>query len=308
MGSETNVPGPSPAEVALQQSQADLLNQQRQIIEEQRAQQKILLPFLAEQEGFEVEMDDGGNIKSIKKKADPDDAKRKELEGMYLDRSLQAMKGELPLDPALEESLKSSEEQMREKLQSQFGPGYETSSPAIETLSQFMRSSEILREGARTGQLTLSEQLGITREQQEQFTRGSATDALRNTAIGDPMTFAGAFGQTARGYGQAQSPYLQQRQMQAQASSANSDRLYKLLGAGIGAGGQIGASFAMSDPDIKDDLVHISDTLDGLPVYEYTRKDTGERMIGVLSSDVEAKMPWAVSTRGGYDVVDYERV
>ena len=121
------------------------------------------------------------------------------------------------------------------------------------------------------------------------------------------MTFAGAFGQTARGYGQAQVPFLQQRQMQAQASSSNSDRLYRLLGAGIGAGGQIGASY-FSDPELKTDLIHISDTLDGIPIYEYTRKDTGERMLGVLSSDVEAKMPWAVLTRGGYDVVDYERV
>lgn len=307
MGGETNVPGPSPAEIALQQSQADLLNQQRQIIEEQRAQQKIMLPFLAEQEGFDVELDDGGNIKSIKKKADPEEAKRKELEGMFLDRSLKAMKGELPLDPALEESLASGEQQLREKLQSQFGPGYETSSPAIETLGQFMRSSEILREGARTGQLTLSEQLGITREQQDQFSRASSTDALRNTAIGDPLTFAGAFGQTARGFGQAQTPYLQQRQMQAQASSANADRLYKLLGAGIGAGGSMGAAY-FSDPELKGDLVFISETMDGIPIYEYTRKDTGEKMIGVLSSDVEAKMPWAVGTRGGYDVVDYERV
>jgi len=307
MGGKTTVPGPSAAEQALQQQQVEMLKQQQSILEEQRAQQKILLPFLAEQEGFDIEMDDKGNIKGIKKKLDPDDAKRQELETAYLDRSLKAMRGELELDPALEESLKSGETALREKLQSQFGPGYETSSPAIETLSQFMRSSEILREGARTGQLTLSEQLGITREQQEQFSRGSATDAFRQTAIGDPLTFAGAFGQSARGYGQAAQPYMQNRFAQAQASSSNSDRLFKLLGAGIGAGGQMGAAY-LSDPDIKDDLVQISKTLDGIPVYEYTRKDTGERMIGVLSSDVEAKMPWAVGTKGDYDVVYYDKV
>lgn len=307
MGSKTQVPQPSAAETALQESQADLLKQQKEMIEEQRAQQKILLPFLAEQEGFDVEMNDNGTIKSIKKKLNPDDAKRKELEGMYLDRSLKAMKGELPLDPALEDSLKTGEQQLREKLQSQFGPGYETSSPAIETLGQFMRSSEILREGARTGQLTLSEQLGITREQQDQFSRGSSTDALRNTAIGDPMSFAGAFGQTARGYGQAQVPFLQQRQMQTQASSSSSDRLYRLLGAGIGAIGQ-GAAAYFSDPDMKRDLTLISRTMEGIPIYEYIQTETGERMLGVLSSDVEAKMPWAVLSRGGYDVVDYEKV
>jgi len=306
-GGDSAVPQPSAAEIALQEAQAHMLEQQTQIIQEQRDQQKILLPFLAEQEGFDVEMNENGTIKSIKKKDNPEDAKRKELEGMYLDRSLKAMRGELELDPALEESLKTGEQQLREKLQSQFGPGYETSSPAIETLGQFMRSSEILREGARTGQLTLSEQLGITREQQEQFSRGSSMDALRGSAIGDPMSFAGAFGQAARGYGQAQVPYLQHRQMQAQSNSASSDRLYKLLGAGIGAGGQIGAAY-FSDPELKGDLIPISATMEGITVYEYTRKDTGERMIGVLSSDVEEKMPWAVLSRGGYDVVDYEKV
>ena len=308
-GGDSAVPQPSAAEVALQQAQASLLQQQTQIIQEQRDQQKILLPFLAEQEGFDVEMNENGTIKAIKKKADPEDAKRKELESMYLDRSLKAMRGELELDPALEESLKTGEQQLREKLQSQFGPGYETSSPAIESLGQFMRSSEILREGARTGQLTLSEQLGITREQQEQFSRGSSMDALRGSAIGDPMSFAGAFGQAARGYGQAQVPYLQQRQMQAQASSASSDRLFRLLGAGIGAGGQIGAAAVpFSDAELKRDLVHIGKTMEGIPIYEYTLTLTGERMLGILSSDVEEKMPWAVLSRGGYDVVDYEKV
>jgi len=306
MGSSTNVPQPSAAEQELQKAQADLLGMQKKIVEQQQAQNKILLPFLAEQEGFDVELDDAGNIKSIKRKFDPDEAKRKELESGFLDRSLKALKGELPVDPALERSLGSSEEALREKLQAQFGAGYETSSPAIETLQQFRESSEILREGARTGQLTLSEQLGLTREQQRQFTQGAQADALRNTAIGDPMSFAGAFGQVARGYGQAQVPYMQNRQLQAQIKGANSDRLYKLLGAGISTAGQIGSAAIMfSDPELKDDMIPVGLTRQGFTIYEYTLKTSGERMLGVLSTEVEPMLPEAVLRRGDWDVVDY---
>ena len=116
MGSGSSAPQPSAAEQELQRAQAELLGQQRQIIEEQRQQQRILLPFLAEQEGFDIEMNDNGTIKSIKRKFDPDEAKRKELESGFLDRSLKALKGELPVDPALERSLESSEQALREKL------------------------------------------------------------------------------------------------------------------------------------------------------------------------------------------------
>lgn len=305
MGGQS-APQPSAAEQQLQQSQAELLQQQRQIIEEQRAQQRILLPFLAEQEGFDITTDDNGNITSIKKKFSADDAKRQELESGFLDRSLKALKGELPVDPALESSLETSEQALREKLQAQFGAGYETSSPAIETLGEFNKNKELLREGARTGQLTLSEQLGLTREQQRQFTQGGAMDALQGSAVGAPMTFAGAFGQVARGYGQAQQPYLQNRQMQAQMSMANQDRLYRLIGAGIGAGGQAGSAAIMfSDPELKDDVVPVGMTRDGLPIYAYTLKTTGERFLGVMSPDVEAILPEAVLQKQGWDVVDY---
>lgn len=274
---------------------------------QQQEQQKILLPFFAEQEGFDVELDTEGNLTSISRRADPDEAKRKELETAFLDRSLAAMRGELPVDPALEDSLAAGEQQLREKLQTQFGPGYETSSPAIESLEQFRQSAETLRSEARTGQLTLAEQLGITREQQRQFTTQSSADALRTSAIGDPLTFAGAFGQVARGYGQAQVPYQQQRQMQVQASISNRQQNMALIGAGIGAAGTIFGG-RLSDADLKGDLVLISHTKHGIPIYAYTRIDTGERMIGVLSRDVEPVIPGAVATKHGYDVVDYEMV
>lgn len=290
----------------LQKAQAEQLKFQQKLLEQQAKQQEILLPFLMEQEGFDVEME-GGMIKSIKKRADPDEAKRKELEQMYLDRSISAMKGELPVDPALERSLEDQERMLREKLQGQFGEGYETASPAIETLGEFFRSSEQLREGARTGQLTLSEQLGITREQQRLYARQSGTDAIRTGAIGDPLTIAGAFGQSAQGFGAAIMPYMQQRGMQMQAKASNASNLYQLLGAGIGAMGKIGSAAIMfSDPAGKENFVQIAETLDGLPIYEYNLIGDTEKRLGVLSTDAEKLYPEAIYSRYGWDAVDYD--
>ena len=300
MGSKVSVPGPSKEERELQKNQAELLAIQRQIIEQQQRQNAILLPFLAEQEGYDVEVDSNGNLTKITKRHDPDDAKKKELESGLLDRSLKALKGELPVDPGLEESLQKQEQDLRQRLAAQLGPGYETSTPGIETLVQFFRTSEILRDGARTGQLTLAEQLGITREQQDIYSRQASQDVLRQSAIGDPLTFAGAFGQTARGYGQAQVPFIEHRKMQTQASIANAQSSASMFGAGLGL---IGALF--SDDALKEDIVLVATRDDGLNMYEYTFKPTGERMIGVLASEVETLYPDLVGTKGGYDVVDY---
>lgn len=301
MGGSTKVPGPSAEERELQKNQAELLALQRQMIEQQNAQNAILLPFLAEQEGFDVTTNETGNITSISKRPDALADKRRQLEEGLTQRSLDALAGNLPVDPALEQNLTQQENELRERLATQFGPGYETSTPAIETLGDFFRNSEVLREGARTGQLTLAEQLGLAREQQNDFSRGASQDVLRQTSIGDPLTFAGAFGQVARGFGQAQQPYIQQRQMQAQASAQNNASRMSLFGAGLGA---IGAFF--SDEDVKGDKVLISYTKHGLPIYEYTRKDTGERMLGIMAQDAEEMFPGAIYERNGYMVVQYK--
>jgi hypothetical protein len=167
-------------------------------------------------------------------------------------------------------------------------------------MDQFNRTSEILKEGARTGQLTLAEQLGITREQQDIYSRQASQGVLRQSAIGDPMSFAGAFGQNARGYGQAQIPFIEHRKMQLDASKANAANGMGIMGAGLGLLGAL-----LSDPRAKKDIVPVLTREDGITIYEYTLVTTGERMIGVLSTDVEELYPNAVGNKGGYDVVDY---
>lgn len=299
MGGGVKVPGPSKEERALQAQQAELLKTQTQILQGQQKQQAVLLPFLAEQQGFDVTTDADGNITSIHKRDSELDRMKQELDQQLTQRQLDALAGNLPVSPALEKELGRQESTLREKLSKQFGPGYSTTTPGIQALGDQNTNAEALREGARNAQLTLAEQLGIAREQQNQYTQQTNQDFLRQVAVGDPLTFAGAFGQVAAGYGKAQEPYIQQRQMQLQASIANSQSSASIFGAGIGL---IGSLF--SDDELKSDLVFVSNGPAGIPIYEYTID--GERRLGVLASDVETTHPGLIGERFGYRTVQYE--
>jgi hypothetical protein len=310
MGGQAKVPAPSAEERALQKAQSDLLNQQRQIIEAQQAQQKILLPFLAEQEGYNVELDEMGNIKKISKTPNETETLRNTLDKELAEHSLKALRGELPVDPALEQSLTEQQQTLRERLSAQLGTGYETSSAGIEALGKFDANASSLRSAARKGELTLSEQLGLAREQQNDYSRMSSQDFLRQIGVGDPVSFAGAYGQIASGYGQAQQPYIQQRSLQYQASQQSKNNMYGLLGSAIGAAGSVfaspaGSAFLFSDESLKEDAVPISwHARLGVPIYTYTIG--GVQKIGVFAGDVEAKRPNAVNERYGYKTVNYE--
>jgi hypothetical protein len=310
-GGGVSVPPPSAEERELQRQQAETLKLQREILEQQRMQSKVLIPFLAEQEGFDVTTDEFGNITAIGKKPKTElDLMKDEIEKAFTERSLKALKGELPVDPALEETLKVQEQELRNKLSTQLGPGYETSTPGIETLGNFFRSAEILREGARTNQLTLAEQLGITREQQRQFREQSATDLLTQQGQQVPLTLAGAFGQNAAGFGRAQEPFIRHREMQLQASIANSQSRASMFGAGVGALGSIIG--VLSDERLKLDIEIIGWQRNlGVPIYQFRFTDDPEdmRRFGLMAQDVLKVRPDLVyRDEQGNLMIDYGSV
>ena len=304
MGSKVTVPPPSAEERALQAAQKESLDLQRQILEEQRAQNKILLPFLADQEGYDVETDDNGNIKKISKRADELQDMKKNLERAYTERALKAVKGELPVSPALEEEYRIGERDLRSKLSQQLGPGYETSSPGIETLGNFFRGKEIVYEGARKDEMSLAEQLSLTREQQNIYSKNTSLDNILQGAQEAPSRWAVGFGQSAQGYGQAQQPYIQHRQMQLQASIANAQSKASMFGAGLGL---VGALF--SDARLKHNIERIGqDERTGFPIYRFTYTHTGQEHIGYMAQDVIQTRPDAIlyDDETGYLLIDYE--
>ncbi|MFQ5915797.1 MAG: hypothetical protein ACE5JS_21700 [Nitrospinota bacterium] len=196
-------PPETPEEIALQREQVELLRQQREMLERTfqqqeafgprledifnvqtdiaREQLRILQEQLPEQEALREEQ-----LRRIAEEEREFGPLRRDIERGFLERSQAALRGELPVNPALLRGLEKSEEELRERLRRQLGPGFETSTPGIEALAEFGERRESLLEGARRADLTLAEQFGLARD---------ASDFARfNPAFGAPdIPFFGGF-------------------------------------------------------------------------------------------------------------------
>lgn len=166
---------------------------------------------------------DANRIVGFNPIVDPNEALRGEIETGFLERTQAALKGELPVNPALLKDLGQQEEDLNARLFRNLGPGFETSTPGIESLSEFATFRENILESARRGDLTLSEQLGITRERSNE---ARIDDTIARILGINQATLPGAagLGGVAAGFGAAQIPFQQQRQLQTQASLANAQQ------------------------------------------------------------------------------------
>lgn len=73
--------------------------------------------------------------------------------------------------------------------------------------------------------------------------------------------------------------------------------------------GQIGSGIAASDPRLKEDVEYLGTLPNGLNVYEYTYKHTGERSVGVMADEVEALLPDALGPEVfGFKTVNYDKI
>jgi len=131
-------------------------------------QQQMLQPILLEQAGIKTLTDESGAVIGYEAIPDPLDPMRDEIQQLELQRSLAALKGELPIDPAMERQFSKMEEDMRAELYRNLGPDYATSTPGIEAMSEFNSMKASVYDQARRGELTTAEALSLAREQQSQ--------------------------------------------------------------------------------------------------------------------------------------------
>ena len=116
-GGDINVPPPSEEEKALQAEQVELLRFQRDALSEQLRQQELLSPLLFESAGIQPTLDSEGRVIGFTSIDDPqaerrdeleglllerafeqfNDPQRKELEELFIQRSLAAARGDLPV-------------------------------------------------------------------------------------------------------------------------------------------------------------------------------------------------------------------
>lgn len=252
MGSSPKIEAPpiDPAETALRGAQADLLKTQTGLLKEQADLNKLLLPIQLAQAGLRPTYGQDGKVTGYEEIPDPLKDTRKEIEAGYLDRVSKALKGELPVNPALLKDLGDRETQLRETLRKNVGPGWETSTPGIEAMTKFQTERDNILEAARRGDLSLAESLSLSRESAN-FGR-EAQGLQMSQGIGYPaLTLAGAMGQNVSGYSSALTPYANDRALALNASIQNAsipssfDRILGGAGqlAGVALGGWAGAGF-----------------------------------------------------------------
>jgi len=205
------------------------------------------------------------------------DLLRQGIETQLLQREQAALNGELPIDPGLLSDLSRQEKDLKDRLQQQFGPGYETSTPGIETMGDFFKNKEQILEAARRGDLSLSQQLAMG--MQGSIAGGNTTNLndvnLASRPGVNPLAVAGmgmntaqfgmvnpaqqlasaqgissmfnpsiaGFGSNAGGYGGAQQGFQFDRGLQFQANQFNAqqqDPFGQIFGSILGIG--IGAA------------------------------------------------------------------
>jgi hypothetical protein len=314
MGSKT--PAPSAAEVNLQNEQAQMIRDNRDLAKQMYSQQQLLSPFMYKQMGLKPiyatderpaweqqkqelsaqltglapvqgrgmwgeliqQVDpraqtlreqigaldkriagfDPTKIVSFAEEAagagDPFYAQKQEIQKLQFDRSLAALKGELPVDQGLTNDLGRQEESLREQLRRDLGTGYELSTPGMRRLEEFNLRKNQLLDGARRGDLTLAEQMSQAREgfnQQMQDTsiaRFSNPWAQAFTMGSNASGLAGQMGGNLLGYMQGN------RQMIQQNRQFNSGMMGGFINQGIGAAGMAAGMFAPKPCMIAEEL------------------------------------------------------
>lgn len=220
---KTNVvfPGRSPEETALLQEQTAILRQQQQQLQESLRQQNLLQPLLFGQLGIREVRDAAGNVTGYERAPlTPEQQQQAQIESKLRERTLAALEGNLPVDPALERSIEEGRGTLGETLRRNLGPGFETSTPGIQALAEFGKRAEELRFGARTGTLTTAEALAGAREARKLQREGQTFGQAFNLA-GQDLPFI----QTGTGIGSSfsgpLSNMLKDRELLAQTRAAS---------------------------------------------------------------------------------------
>lgn len=159
-------PGGTAEEQAFRQAQLDLVNQQRSIATEMLRRQNLLEGEQMRQQGMEQVLDAQGNVTGYRPTAD---AQRQldstnEINNLMRTRTLAALKGELPVDPALERSIGENRATLENTLRGNLGTGYATSTPGMQSLSDFDKRAEELRMQQRRDQLSTGEGIRLAGE------------------------------------------------------------------------------------------------------------------------------------------------
>ena len=239
-GGGGKAPGPSAEELAIRREELDILRSQNDVFTEQVRVQNLLAPFLFGEAGLNPILDEDGNITGFEEADDELAQLGEDIERGFLERTSAALRGELPVNPALTRSLDDEEGILREQLLKDLGPGFETSSPGIESLGDFFERKESILEGARRDDLSLSEQFSLARQGSREASTSNQFAQLFGTVSAPAQLSAG--NPAAGGFSQVANLFANDRAQQLQANIARGNQRSSTLGSLFGAAGTIAGS------------------------------------------------------------------
>lgn len=243
-GSKGKAPKPSEPtqeERNLQKVQTESAQEQLRMAKEQQEENEALTPLLLEEYGLVRSVDPVTGKPVYTKSPDALTDKRKEIEGMQLDRSLKALKGELPVTVTLARELELGERKLNEKMSKQLGPGWETTTAGIQAKAEYERMATALKEGEQKDQLTTAEALSINRQQ----SRAGNTQGTFDTSSQGRISASSLMGGAGASGGSALNYYGNLRNNALEAKRMSNEQTAGYIQGGmslVGMGGGIGAA------------------------------------------------------------------
>lgn len=225
---------------------------------------------------------------------------KREIERMQTERSLKALRGELPVSETLKRSLSDGQQRLDEEMFRQMGPGYKGSTAGITKQREYDTMATMLKEGEQRDMMTTAEALALQ--------RGSSRSVTANQ-------FENPFASQARMLAPAQQSLASardqdnfSRSMKFEQNKLAGQERAGYISAGLGLAGMGAGMFMMSDPEMKTDIEPVSDAallsaVTKIPVKRWKYKDDpeGREHIGGMADT----MPEVVSDGHVVDVISY---
>ena len=125
--------------------------------------QMMLMPVQLEQMGIRTQYDDEGQITGFEAFKTPLEEARERVEMAFLQRTEQALAGELPVPKQVLREFEEQQGQLEERLLRSLGPDFATSTPGMRALTEFDTFKAETLEGIREGRLQSSEAMALAR-------------------------------------------------------------------------------------------------------------------------------------------------
>jgi len=289
-GGDTSGPDVPPPDPVLTRQQQELNNLQL----ENARRSKALEPILMERAGLRYDPNTGGYVD-----LDPTlTGNKREIERRQTERSLKALKGELPISKTLQREFQVGQQQLDEQLNRQGGPGAKHSTAGVLKQEAFDRNRIALQEAEQRDMLTTAEVLALNRQNSRSVEASQAENPFAAQArMIQPaqQSVAGA---------REQDNFT--RGLQYQSNAAGQQQVGGYISGGMGMAGMLGGAAIMSDPEVKYDIEPMSDAellagVRAMPVSRWRYKHDGSEHIGAMADT----MPEAVSDGHTFDLVSY---